>query len=166
MKLLKKLIINLVLFVAGGLAVKKLLWNEDPDLESIASLVLLSLLITFVADRVINIFFKQVAKWLYASLPETELASDERAIKVDRASHYKGSEAVGGRLVLTNKRLIFQSHKFNIQNHRTEMPITEIRAVEQKHGNDKMLQIRLSNSETHKFIVDSAPEWVNLIPHT
>ena len=43
--------------------------------------------------------------------------ADENILLESPANHCKGIEGVGGKLFLTNKKLIFKSHKFNIQNH-------------------------------------------------
>lgn len=43
------------------------------------------------------------------------LLSGEQLIKEGFANLQRGWEALGGRLYLTNQRLIFESHPFNIQ---------------------------------------------------
>ncbi|HLP11809.1 MAG TPA: GRAM domain-containing protein [Flavobacteriales bacterium] len=80
------------------------------------------------------------------------------------ANHKKGVEAVGGKLFLTNKRLIFASHKINIQNHSTILNRHEIISVEKynhtfgivKNG----LKIKKQIGEEN-FIVAKVDEWIN-----
>jgi hypothetical protein len=45
-----------------------------------------------------------------------DIADNEIIVKEGGANHFRGKEGVGGKLVLTDRRLIFKSHKFNIQN--------------------------------------------------
>ncbi len=45
---------------------------------------------------------------------KTQLNINEEIIKKGGANLQKGIEAVGGFLYLTNERLIFESHKFNV----------------------------------------------------
>jgi len=40
-----------------------------------------------------------------------------------------GAEAVGGKLFLTNRRLVFKSHKLNIQNHELSIHLIDIANV-------------------------------------
>jgi hypothetical protein len=82
------------------------------------------------------------------------------------ASHLKGREAVGGKLTLTDKRLIFKSHKFNFQNHQEEIPVKEIKAVGQGEGyQQRVVELKLINNQIHKFIVELPSQWIEAIPH-
>ena len=47
--------------------------------------------------------------------PKTTLDPGESALKEGRANLQRGAETVGGRLFLTNRRLIFEAHIFNVQ---------------------------------------------------
>src|SRR4051794_30098211 len=52
------------------------------------------------------------ADWASAQMKNVSInvEEDEKIINEDGACHYKGIEAVGGKLVLTDKRLIFKSN--------------------------------------------------------
>ncbi len=50
----------------------------------------------------------------------------EELIKQGGANHFLRGEGVGGYLYLTNERLLFKSHKFNIQNHEVSILIADI----------------------------------------
>lgn len=54
----------------------------------------------------------------------------EQLLKQGPANHFCGWEGVGGWLYLTDKRLLFRSHRFNIQNHELSIPLVEIAEVE------------------------------------
>jgi hypothetical protein len=47
--------------------------------------------------------------------PKSELESGESVVKEGRANLRRGGETVGGRLFLTNRRLLFEAHIFNPQ---------------------------------------------------
>ncbi len=58
-----------------------------------------------------------------------ELNPNEFEIKQGGASLQENIETVGGKLRLTNQRLIFKSHKINIQTGITEIQLTDIESV-------------------------------------
>jgi hypothetical protein len=58
-----------------------------------------------------------------------EITPGENLIKVSGANLQRGLETVGGHLHLTNKRLIFVAHKFNIQTGLTEILLTDVISV-------------------------------------
>lgn len=61
---------------------------------------------------------------------EASFDDDETVVLHGGANHFKGIEAVGGKLLLTNKRLRFRSHELNVQAHDESYPVTSIHAVE------------------------------------
>ena len=61
---------------------------------------------------------------------KTELNHDEKVIKQGAANLQKGPETVGGKLYLTNQRLVFEAHKINIQNSNTEINLSDIHSSE------------------------------------
>jgi hypothetical protein len=50
----------------------------------------------------------------------------EQLLKQGAANHFLGWEGVGGWLYLTDKRLLFRSHRINVQNHALSMPLAEM----------------------------------------
>ena len=60
----------------------------------------------------------------------TELKNKEKIIKSGSANLQKGIETVGGKIYLTNERIIFESHNFNIQSGKNEINLTEITRIE------------------------------------
>ncbi|MEO6869210.1 MAG: GRAM domain-containing protein [Ginsengibacter sp.] len=80
------------------------------------------------------------------------------------ANHFKGAEGVGGKLYLTNKRLVFKSHKFNIQNHELSISLLDIDKVDRykilglvNNG----LSVKTDDNKTEKFVVQQIDEWIN-----
>ncbi|WP_254157665.1 hypothetical protein [Chryseosolibacter indicus] len=83
-----------------------------------------------------GLFFRKIFTSTYKRLGEKQLKQiviildeDEELIKEAGANHFKGKEAVGGKLALTNKRLVFKSHKLNLQNHEQSFSISSSRCA-------------------------------------
>jgi hypothetical protein len=88
---------------------------------------------------------------------------DEDVLFETPANHFKGIEAVGGKLYLTNTRLIFKSHKLNVQNHELSINLTNIQNVTRykslgfiKNG----LSVTTMDNKTEKFVVEQGEEWL------
>jgi hypothetical protein len=82
------------------------------------------------------------------------------------ANHFKGAEGVGGYLWLTTGRLVFRSHKLNIQNHEWAALLSDIVKVEATKTLGMIpngLQITLTSGETHKFVVNQNLVWQEAI---
>jgi hypothetical protein len=130
-------------------------------------LIIICLIFGLIGGVLFALFMQYAAKRLYKKT-QVETASDEIILKEAGANHFKGKEGVGGKLVLTNKRLIFKSHKFNVQNHQENFDLTEIVSAQQakimKALNNGLL-LELNNNEKHKFVVDAPSEWVSTIEH-
>jgi hypothetical protein len=95
-----------------------------------------------------------------------ETDPSEITVKVTGANHFKGTEGVGGKLLLTDRRLIFKSHKLNIQNHQESFYLHQIKTVSKYKILSFIntgLMIQLTTDEVHKFVVDHPEEWVSLI---
>ena len=91
-----------------------------------------------------------------------DLDEDEQIIFQTPANHFKGAEGVGGKLYLTNKCLIFKSHKFNIQNHELSIPLNKITKIERYKVLSKIsngLKVQTVENTTERFVVEKADEW-------
>jgi hypothetical protein len=79
------------------------------------------------------------------------------------ANHFKGIEAVGGKLYLTTKRLIFKSHRFNFQKHTLSINLDEIASVGRYKvwgiSNNGLL-VKRKSGLTEKFTVVQPEEWL------
>ena len=58
-----------------------------------------------------------------------ELRPDEKLFKEGAANLQRGLETVGGRLFLTDSRLVFSSHRFNVQTGTTEVDLSNVQSV-------------------------------------
>ncbi len=60
---------------------------------------------------------------------QTELKPGEEIIKEARANLQRGAETVGGRAWLTDQRLIFEPHRFNVQGGRMHIELADVRST-------------------------------------
>lgn len=80
------------------------------------------------------------------------------------ANHFKGIEGVGGKLYLTNKRVVFKSHKINFQKHQLSINLSDIIKVDRYRplgiANNGIL-IKTSGNKTEKFVVEQRDAWMD-----
>ena len=82
------------------------------------------------------------------------------------ANLFTGIEGVGGKLFLTNKQLIFKSHKLNIQTGQTNIHYTEItQIIEIKTGKlvDNGIRVSTKDGKKFDFVVNDRANWMNKI---
>lgn len=101
--------------------------------------------------------------WLMGKFVNSKLLIKGTAIDLDTgenivfetgANHFKGVEAVGGKLYLTNKRVVFKSHTFNIQAHELSIPLPDISKVEKTKTwglINNSLSITITDNKIEKF---------------
>lgn len=124
---------------------------------------------TIIGGVVTGLAFALVITWLTNRLYKrtiVEITDDEKLIKEGGANHFRGKEGVGGKLVLTDKRLIFKSHNLNIQNHTQHFELPQIQNVQSTNTLGFLtngLQLQLVNNDVHKFVVDEPGEWVKAL---
>jgi hypothetical protein len=129
--------------------------------------LMIGLLVKISIEKGAPFFLKKIGGKLLAQI-KIEIREGEKLIKEGGANHFKRWEAVGGKLALTNKRLIFKSHKFNIQNHEQIFPFEKIRDLKENTSIESLknvLMLELTNNEIHRFVVDidSPSEWIKEI---
>ena len=99
------------------------------------------------------------------------LNPNENLMKEGNANLFRNIEAVGGKLFLTNQRLFFNSHAFNVQSGPLDIPILDIKHTELSWTKLFGIIPLLPNSITvttiadvkHKFVVYGRNEWKRLI---
>lgn len=96
---------------------------------------------------------------------EGEFKDDQQIIRQTNATHFKGIEGVGGVLILTPKRLVFQSHGFNISNHQWEVALADITYFSRRKTLGIIpngLEITTKEgSKPERFVVIGAGDWEN-----
>ncbi len=95
-----------------------------------------------------------------------ESASSEQLLIDTPANMWRGAEAVGGRLHVTNQRVIFKSHSFNIQTGETQMLLGDIQSVSPVNTLGIVhngLLITLKSGEAYKFVTWGRQTIINII---
>lgn len=137
------------------------LTNDGLSLNVIVSTLIGGL----VAELLFALVMQYTAKRLLAKIT-VDTGENEWIIREGSANHFKGMEGVGGKLVLTNRRLIFKSHKLNLQNHQNNFELVQIENLQTNKTLgflENGLTLELNGSEKHKFIIDAPQEWVTMI---
>jgi hypothetical protein len=161
---MKKILITAVAFgfpfgLLMGIFNSAINWELNPRF------ILTGIIGGLVFGIVFAITMKYLASNLFKSI-SIELTEGEKLIKEGGANHIKGKEGVGGKLVLTDQRLIFKSHNLNIQNHQQVFYFNDIQSLEEAKSLfvlKNRLVLELLNKDLHKFIVDDPEVWVKEI---
>jgi hypothetical protein len=95
-----------------------------------------------------------------------EPMADEQLLADVPANLFRGIEGVGGRLRITNRRVVFEAHAFNIQTAPAEIPLEQIAEV-RKRLTWKLipngLLIRTKDGPEYKFVVWGRRRLIELI---
>ncbi|MCO6173952.1 GRAM domain-containing protein [Flavobacterium sp. NRK F10] len=93
---------------------------------------------------------------------QIENIDGETVIRSGGANHFKNGEAVGGKLYLLKDKLQFQSHNFNVQNHRLSINLNQIKEVSFYNALGLIpngLEIKTTDGQTEKFVVNGRRIW-------
>mgnify|MGYP003676261917 CR=1 FL=1 len=102
---------------------------------------------------------------------QTTMRAGEEVIRKGRANLQRGIETAGGRLMLTNQRLVFESHKLNAQRGATDLELDQIAEVSEcwtkLFGIIPLVQNSISVKATTgvelKLVLDDRAEWIQVI---
>ena len=103
--------------------------------------------------------------------PQTPLQPEERLVKESRANLQRGVESVGGHLYLTDRRLIFESHKFNVQSGATEIPLSDVadmRKVWTKFLGaiplaPNSIALKTTGGQEHRIVCSKRDDWIEAV---
>lgn len=91
------------------------------------------------------------------------IPGDEALIKEYGANLFRGKEGVGGKVALTDKSVIFKSHKVNIQTGETIINIEDISGYEVKDRLFNLLKndvILKTTDKDYRFIIQRRDEFI------
>jgi hypothetical protein len=95
-----------------------------------------------------------------------ETGAGETILFEGGANHFKGIEGVGGMMYLTNQRLVFKSHKLNIQKHQLSIDLPSITEVARKKTlgilNNGLI-VTTTDGRKEKFVVEQPEEWIKYL---
>ncbi len=92
-----------------------------------------------------------------------ELAQDENIEIEGPVNLFRGMEGVGGKMFLTNKKVVFKSHKINIQKGQTDIlyeDITEIIKRKTAKLIDNGIRIKTNDGNEFDFVVNEREKWI------
>jgi hypothetical protein len=100
-----------------------------------------------------------------ASLP------GEQVLKQGPANLHKNIEAVGGRLYLTNRRLVFEAHVFNVQGGVTEIELARVASTRLCWTKlfgviplfPNLLAVVTNDGVEHRFVLFGRKVWADAI---
>ena len=100
-----------------------------------------------------------------------DLRPNENLFREGTANLQRGAETVGGWLFLTDQRLFFQSHSFNVQTGATDIPLSQVRGTRLCWTKflglipllPNSLAVTLANGVEHRFVVFGRKEWAAAI---
>jgi len=142
---------------------QNLLTNDNQTskeiMKSVVSGIIAGLISGFLFGWVMGLFSK--SKFVKETT-KVDTDPDENIVFQTPANHFKGVEGVGGKLYLTNKRLIFKSHKLNIQNHQLLISLEDINNADRYKtlGVNNGLSIITKQNMTEKFVVEQVDKWI------
>ena len=93
------------------------------------------------------------------------LNGDEEILRKGAATQVVSYDGVGGKLILTGKRLIFVSHAFNFQSREETIEIKQIAGIASMHSDyiSRRISIYLDDNTVKHFIVYKRKAWVQHI---
>jgi hypothetical protein len=96
-------------------------------------------------------------------------AEGEPVVHRTRANHFLGAEGRGGHLVLTDRRLVFEPHRFNVQLAPLEIPLAAIddvawnRVVARQGLVMSMMLHVTTDGAVERFVVPEANAWAKRV---
>ena len=102
---------------------------------------------------------------------KTELKQDETIVKERAANLQRGIETVGGKLYLTNQRLIFEAHKFNVQSAASEIDLSSVGSLQKCWTKflgfipltPNSLAVNTTGGKEYRFVLFGRDSWIAAI---
>ncbi|WP_162418796.1 PH domain-containing protein [Cyclobacterium roseum] len=117
-----------------------------------------ALIFPYLFNRLGGMVFSKIGAAIHPALEPGEEIQREAP-----ATLFKGMEGVGGKLFLTNKKLIFKSHALNIQKGQTDIDYETISGVEKREvGKRKYpgICIQTKDGKKYKMVVYEPEVWI------
>lgn len=102
---------------------------------------------------------------------KTELNQYESIIKHSASNLQRGLETVGGKVYLTNERIIFEAHKINFQSGVTEISLSSIKSLGKSWTKflgiipimPNSLSVYTQDNEEYRFVIFGRKAWIEAI---
>lgn len=153
---IKKILITFLLLLCIDQLFWKLVWNDDRSiLQSISSSLFFSLFWLIPIKTK-----KQVDEQFLLDAPITLLPNEKLSFG-STANKMLSSEVIGGKLFLSNQRLVFAPHKPNAKNLLLEFNCGDISSVQRHPEFPKAIVVIINDNQAHTFNVDKHSEWMH-----
>ncbi|MDM8158534.1 GRAM domain-containing protein [Labilibaculum sp. K2S] len=141
-----------------------LLLNYIFDLYTIKSVLYQTLFFTILFGIGFPFVLEKLVPKMLSKVKNPEMHADETIIFEDGASLFRGAlVAVGGKLFLTNKRLIFNPHKYNFQKGETSIELSEITEISKRKTSrimDNGLRVVTKDNTKYDLVLNDRDEWL------
>lgn len=120
--------------------------------------ILMEISLPYINRKLVPKFASRLGKNIKPVLDDNELVEIEGP-----ANLFRGMEGVGGKLFLTNKKVIFKSHKINIQKGQTDIEynnITEIIKRKTAKIINNGIRIKTNDGKEFDFVVNDRDKWI------
>lgn len=108
---------------------------------------------------------KKFTPFLVKKVDTPILSEGEKIVFEQKANLFRNwLIATGGKLFLTNKRLIFKAHKYNFKTGETSINLQNINSVQERKNArlvDNGLRIETTENTEFDFVVDQRNEWID-----
>lgn len=102
---------------------------------------------------------------------EEHLRPGEQVLREGRANMQRGPETVGGKLALTDQRLLFLSHAMNLQSQDSEVPLDRITGVRKAWTKflgafplaPNSILVTTADVGEYSFVVTGRARWIEAI---
>ena len=102
---------------------------------------------------------------------QTPLSQGEDILKEGPANLQRGLETVGGRLCLTNQRLIFEAHNYNFQSGATLIPLSTVTGTRKSWTKllnliplmPNSLAVATNEGKVYNFVLFERQKWSDAI---
>ena len=150
--------------IVGGcvVIVRKLLWNDfngEVVFSSVVGAFLASVLLRSFGFKLMG----QLVSRSIGNMPDIGLKEGENLI-LQAAATYLNTIGIGGRLTLTSRRLVFQSHAINLRPVGKEIAVADVKDVRREEN--KLVILKSDDATIHKFIVESPSRWLDAMPRS
>ncbi|OCK42497.1 hypothetical protein BA195_09985 [Tenacibaculum soleae] len=141
-------------------------WNEN---NSITSLIIQGLFFGVIFGIGYPYSNKKLADTFYTKISKNlnpKLDKNEQIEVHGPGNLFKGVEAIGGKIFLTNKRVIFKSHKINIQKISIDINYFNIKQINRTKTVkfiDNGIKITTKNHKEYNFVFNERDLWFSKI---
>ncbi|MDQ3394316.1 MAG: GRAM domain-containing protein [Bacteroidota bacterium] len=152
-------------FIFAGLLYLKDFFIEE-ELQSVNSYIFQGVffgVFMVVGSFFLNEKFGKKAASKFSKNIKPELSENEQIEVEGPANLFRGIEGVGGKIFLTNKKLIFKSHTINIQKGQTDIEYQSIKKIiERKTAKliDNGIRILTTDGKEFDFVVNEREIWI------